>query len=289
MQEKDAFEFFNSDNEVKEYSDMYKKLDFDDISYPANVKREMIFIELLKKHKPKKIIDAGCGAGMPLVDIKKRGFDIIGYDKAKNMVLEAKENLKNNKLSPDLVFYDDFENPKEVKDNSADCILGMGAFYYSKNVNQTLLNQKRILKENGRLIFSLRNRLFDLVTLNNYTKNLLDELYEVDKLKEEWKVNYNDLTKNFTDRNKIRQKKNIDEEGVYNHVPHNPLTITDEMAALGLSVEGIYFYHFHALPPLFEAFDKKYFREISWKIENPLDWRGYFLASTFIIDCKKVS
>ena len=184
MQEKDAFEFFNSDNEVKEYSDMYKKLDFDDISYPANVKREMIFIELLKKHKPKKIIDAGCGAGMPLVDIKKRGFDIIGYDKAKNMVLEAKENLKNNKLSPDLVFYDDFENPKEVKDNSADCILGMGAFYYSKNVNQTLLNQKRILKENGRLIFSLRNRLFDLVTLNNYTKNLLDELYEVDKLKE---------------------------------------------------------------------------------------------------------
>jgi len=289
MQEENAFEFFNRNNEVKEYSDMYKKLDFNDISYPANVKREMIFIELLNKHKPKKIIDAGCGAGMPLVNIKKRGFDIIGYDKAENMVLEAKENLKNNKLSPDLVFYDDFENPKEVKNNSADCILGMGAFYYSKNVNQTLLNQKRILKENGRLIFSLRNRLFDLITLNNYTKNFLDELYEVDKLKEEWKDDYNDLTKNFTDRNKIRHKKNIDEEGVYSHIPHNPLTITDEMAALGLSVEGIYFYHFHALPPVFEALDKKYFREISWEIENPLDWRGYFMASTFIVDCKKIS
>ena len=289
MKKINASQFFNKDYSVKEYSDMYKKLDFNDISYPANVKREMIFIELLNKHKPKKIIDAGCGAGMPLVNIKKRGFDIIGYDKAENMVLEAKENLKNNKLSPDLVFYDDFENPKEVKNNSADCILGMGAFYYSKNVNQTLLNQKRILKENGRLIFSLRNRLFDLITLNNYTKNFLDELYEVDKLKEEWKDDYNDLTKNFTDRNKIRHKKNIDEEGVYSHIPHNPLTITDEMAALGLSVEGIYFYHFHALPPVFEALDKKYFREISWEIENPLDWRGYFMASTFIVDCKKIS
>ncbi|KGG16289.1 MULTISPECIES: class I SAM-dependent methyltransferase [unclassified Prochlorococcus] len=288
MQETDAFQFFNRENEVKEYSDMYKKLDFD-ISYPANVKREQIFLELLNKYKPNKIIDAGCGAGMPLIDIKKKGFDIIGYDKAKNMVLEAKENLKKNKFSPDLVFHDDFENPKVVKNNSVDCILGMGAFYYSKNVNQTLLNQKKILKENGRLIFSLRNRLFDLVTLNNYTKKLLDEIYEVEKLKEEWKDKYNDLTKDFTDRNKIRLKKNIDEEGVYNHIPHNPLTIADEMAELGLSVEGIYFYHFHALPPLFETFDKNYFREISWKIENPLDWRGFFLASTFIIDCKKIT
>lgn len=246
-------------------------------------------MELLNKHKPNKIIDAGCGAGMPLIDIKKKGFDIVGYDKAENMVLEAKENLKKNELSPDLVFYDDFENPKEVKNNSVDCILGMGAFYYSKNVNQTLLNQKKILKENGRLIFSLRNRLFDLVTLNNYTKILLDEIYEVEKLKEEWKDKYNNLTTNFTDRNKTRLKKNIDEEGVYNHIPHNPLTITDEMAELGLSVEGIYFYHFHALPPLFETFDKNYYRETSWEIENPLDWRGFFLASTFIVDCRKIS
>ena len=52
---------------------------------------------------------------MPLIDIKKRGFNIIGYDKAKNMVTEVKENLKKNRLSTDLVFDDDFENPKKVK------------------------------------------------------------------------------------------------------------------------------------------------------------------------------
>ena len=93
MQETNAFQFFNIENTVKEYSDMYKKLRLD-IRYPANVKREQIFVKLIKKHKPKKIIDAGCGAGMPLIDIKKKGFNIIGYDKAKNMVLEAKENIK---------------------------------------------------------------------------------------------------------------------------------------------------------------------------------------------------
>ena len=286
MNKINAFQYFNKEYSVKEYSDMYKKLRLD-IRYPANVKREQIFLKLLKKHKPKKIVDAGCGTAMPLIDIKKKGFNIIGYDKAKNMVLEAKENLKNNKLPSDLVFNDDFENPKKIKNNSVDCILGMGAFYYSKNVNKTLLNQKKKLKKNGRLIFSLRNRLFDLVTLNNYTKKFLDEIYEVKSLKKSWQKKYKNLTKNFSDRKKFKFK-NIDEEGVYNHIPHNPLTVTDEMAKLGLQVEGIYFYHFHALPPEFQNYDEHFYNKISWKIENPLDWRGFFLASTFVIDCKKI-
>ena len=57
MKQTNAFQFFNKNYSVKEYSDMYKKLRLD-IRYPANVKREQIFVKLLKKHKPKKIIDA---------------------------------------------------------------------------------------------------------------------------------------------------------------------------------------------------------------------------------------
>ena len=116
----------------------------------------------------------------------------------------------------------------------------------------------------------------------------MDEIYEIKSLKKEWKNKYKHLTKNFTDRKKYKKFSNIDEDGVYNHIPHNPLTITDEMAKLGLAVEGMYFYHYHALPPVFENYDENYYRKISWKIENPLDWRGFFLASTFIVDCKKI-
>lgn len=52
---------------------MYKKLRLD-IWYPANVKREQIFVKLLKQSKPKKIIDAVCGVRMSLINIKKKGF-----------------------------------------------------------------------------------------------------------------------------------------------------------------------------------------------------------------------
>ena len=286
MKKTHAYDFFDKEFYVDEYSEMYRKPRLD-IRYPANVKRFKIFLDLIKKHKPKNIFDAGCGAGMPLVLIKKKGYKIVGYDKSKNMIKEAKANLRRNKLPMDLVFYDDFENPKNVKNNSVDCILGMGAFYYSKNVNKTLLNQRKKLKKNGRLIFSARNRLFDIATLNNYTKKFLDEIYNIKKLKNNWKGKYENLTKNFSNRNKFKIK-NIDEKGVYNHIPHNPLTITSEMLKLGLKVEGMYFYHYHALPPLFENFDQHYYRKISWKMENPTDWRGFLLASAFVIDCKKI-
>ena len=186
---KDAFKFFNSKYLVDGYTELYKKIRLD-LRYPANVKRLEIFINLLKKHKPKKIIDAGCGAGMPLIEIKKRGFNVYGYDKAKNMVLEAQENLKKNRLPTNLVFYDDFEKPKKIKNNSVDCILGMGAFYYSKNFKKTIKNQTKKLKRNGRLIFSLRNKLFDVVTLNDYAERFLNEIYEIKKLKKNWKIKY---------------------------------------------------------------------------------------------------
>ena len=84
-----------------------------------------------------------------------------------------------------------------------------------------------------------------------------------------------------------RKKKNIDDYGVISRV-HNPLTISQEILdPLELSLRGIYFYHYHALPPIFEESIPQEFRMNSWKIEDPEDWRGHFLASGFIVHCTK--
>ena len=281
----EAFTYFDNEIPIKEYTNLYKKLNLSK-SYPADIKRLEIVIKLLKKYKPKAIVDAGCGPGIPLIRIKENGFNIYGYDKAKNMVIEARKNLKEYKYDEKLIFQDDFENPKNLKKNFFDCIIGLGAFYYSKNFKKTILNNKKKLAKNGRMIFSLRNRLFDISTLNNYSAKFLDNLYETKYLKKNWKNKYNNLRKSFSSR-KVTLNKNIDEKNIKSFV-HNPLTIASEMLKLGLKCEGIYFYHFHAFPPVFEEIDPLYFRKVSWKMENPTDWRGYLLASAFIIDCKKI-
>ena len=80
----------------------------------------------------------------------------------------------------------------------------------------------------------------------------------------------------------------MDDHNVFSKT-HNPITIEKEvLAKVGLKLNGIYFYHFHAMPPVFENFDKVNFRKHSYRIENPNDWRGFFIASGFIVDCKKI-
>ena len=131
------YKYNTKKDRVEYYSKIYKKADFSvKYPYPAALKRLNIIISLLKKHKPKKIVDAGCAAGIPLIKIKKLGFNITGYDRSKPMVHEAKKNLKKYNLSTNLISEGNFENPKNIKNNSVDCILGMGTYYYSKNIKK---------------------------------------------------------------------------------------------------------------------------------------------------------
>jgi len=55
---------------------------------------------------------------------------------------------------------------------------------------------------------------------------------------------------------------------------------------MGFEVKNIYFFHYHRLPPIFQKDDTKLFRKLSDEIEDPTDWRGHFLASSFIIEAE---
>ena len=71
-------------------------------------------------------------------------------------------------------------------------------------------------------------------------------------------------------------KKNIDYQNVYSNV-NNPLTIKEEIfEKVGLKCEGIYFYHFHALPPIYEKKFPKIFYKESLKLEKPKVGRDIF-------------
>ncbi len=278
-----SFKFFNKKINVQKYESIYKNSGKRLV--PPNAQRLKIFINLINKHKPQNIVDAGCGTAMPMIKILKLGYKISGYDKSKNMIEKAKNLIKSNGFDSSLVRVGNFENPKHIKNNSVDCILGMGTFYYSKNINLTLKNQVKKLKKNGRIIFSLRNELFDISTFNNYTINFFEKIYNINKYNIKVKKEFSNIFNNY--KNKKNYKKNIDDNKVFS-LTHNPLTVqNDLLKKSGLKMEGIYFYHFHCLPPFFENKFRKEFQIGSAKIEKPNSWKGYFLASGFIVDCKK--
>ena len=81
-------------------------------------------------------------------------------------------------------------------------------------------------------------------------------------------------------------RKGKQEEPGYDQVlsrTHNPLTMKKLFASAGFRDVRLLFYHYHCLPPMLEKELPELFRKESLAMEDPEDWRGYFMASAFLL------
>jgi hypothetical protein len=158
-------------------------------------------------------------------------------------------------------------------------------------------NLRDVVKPGGLVVLEARNKLFALFTLNRYSHQLfLDDLIRIEDLTQSAEPGADDLQKIVsqlegmfrTDLPPIRGGKK-DEPG-YDEVlsrTHNPLTLAKQFQAAGFKDVELLFYHYHCLPPMFEELIPDTFRLESLRMESPGDWRGYFMASGFLLAGKK--
>ena len=258
--------------------------------YPDHVYRLRIFEDLLKTIKPTRVLDAGCGSGVPLVTFLKAGYDAYGFDLSPEMVEETRKRVVAMGYESTRVFQgnlDTFERPIPEK---FDVACGLGAVYYTPNTVTTLRHLASNVKDNGHLIFSLRNDLFSLCSQNEYSADyLLRNIFPISETKGKLR---DDVLAFFSDRypkmNVEKLFEHVDERAIKSHL-HNPLTVEKELLdPSGLRLEGLYYYHFHALPPIFEHTHQAEFYELSAQREDPTDWRGVVNASCFVVHATKV-
>jgi len=57
-----------------------------------------------------RLLDFGCGTGWTICFFAKRGYDVVGIDISKDMILCARENKKKEKLENVRFIVEDFEN-----------------------------------------------------------------------------------------------------------------------------------------------------------------------------------
>lgn len=277
---------------AKNYGTQYNPETLKD-KYPSNHFRLEIVRDILKRCQPKNILDAGCGAANPLIKIRNDiNCTIEGFDYAKEMVEKSHKNLEAAGLDKSLVKHGNIADMQNYKDNHYDCVLALGVVYYMRDFKKAMQNLVDKVKPNGKIIFSLRNELLSMFSLNNYTEDffintLIDKENLPSELAAEVKI---DLANRFH-QPKIKDKRfnTVDERNVYS-IYHNPLTIEQEiLKPLGLKQDGQYFYHFHALPPQYEHTNTEAFRKASTKLEqNPTDWRGIFTSSAFVVEATKI-
>jgi len=282
--QKEVKKFYNQ--EAKNWNEMYGgKYDY----YPANEIRLEIILSRLKEVKSRRILDVGCGAGAPMIKILKEKFECVGCDFADEMVNEGIKALKKEGFDTGLISNGNIEEESSLPEGKFDAILALGVFPHVKNAKKSLENLGKKLNPRGRVFISFRNDLFSTFTLNQYSKdfflkNILNlKSFKPNTLKEidEFYSNLFNLDNNIKNNDKILY---TDIKADFN----NPLTIENELfSPCGFKVDKLHFYHYHALPPIFEQKHKEEFRKLSMELEKPNDWKGYFMASAFVVEAIK--
>lgn len=257
--------------------------------YPDHVYRLRIFRDLLRDLKPRTILDTGCGSGIPLVAFLRDGYDAHGFDRSPDMVRATKQRLQSENFDPTRVFEGDLDTFQSPLAEPFDAVLGLGTVYYTPNTSNTLKHLAHHTRPGGSLIFSLRNQLFSLCSLNEYSAEyLLREIFPLEPTSTQLNssvTNYFEARFPKLDVSKLFQ--NVDERSIKSHV-HNPLLVEQQLLRPnGLTLQGIYYYHFHALPPIFEHSHQREFYELSSQREIPTDWRGLVTASCFVVHAIK--
>lgn len=273
--------------------------------YPANQKRLDFLIKRLSAIQPSTLLDCGCGEGSPIRSIADTGIDVWGFDFVPEMVEKAKINLQPKGLAG-RVWVGDITDRMSFKPlgiespDMFDVCMAMGVFPHITDEAQALKNMAAVTRNDGRIFVEFRNELFSLFTLNRYSYAFFkDKLIKIDSLESEIpgaSAEIHEIEEKIKpffclDQPPVRSGS-ADAPGYDTILSkfHNPLNIFPLFEKADLEIEDIFFYHYHALPPMFECEYPRLFRDASLGMErDPHDWRGYFMASAFVIEAKKTS
>jgi SAM-dependent methyltransferase len=267
--------------------------------YPP-IHRELIK-RLLHTAGVRNLLDAGCGPASFLRELVDEGIDLYGFDVTPEMVTEARKVLGARGVSASHVWQGSVSSPEAYRPplgegpdhfDAAICI-GVLPHIPSQADDPVLRNLGRAVRKGGLVAVEARNQLFALFTLNRYSHQFfMDELIRADHLQttagaelDRLGTALRDLEKQFRmDLPPVRKGK-AGEPG-YDEVlsrAHNPFVLKRQFADAGFADVQVLFYHYHCLPPLLAAAVPELFRRESLALEDPDDWRGYFMASAFLI------
>lgn len=153
-------------NEANRWDAQAKK-----IQYNTIVDRNNTVIDSLRRHgNVTNFLDVGCGTGQLTIQIADLGVNALGIDFAPEMIdvccKNSKEANSNAKFNCASIF--DFD----LAADSLDLVSAQGFIEYISESELTKFIEilGRCLKKNGTAVVGSRNRLFNIVSMNEYTQ-----------------------------------------------------------------------------------------------------------------------
>jgi 2-polyprenyl-3-methyl-5-hydroxy-6-metoxy-1,4-benzoquinol methylase len=256
--------------------------------------------KVLKNYNSKTIIDAGCGPASFLRGLFRDDFTLYGFDLTPEMVAEGKRVFAEQGLNPDHLWEGSIIDEKAyiAPDGTSqyDAAVSCGVM---PHIPQELDKQvfERVysaLKSGGIACIEARNELFSLFTMNRYSYSfMVERLIQPQELSKHLTENDTQSVNNALDEMQKQFMMNLPPirkgkagEPGYDEVlsrTHNPFELSALAQSVGFKNVHVKFYHYHAVPPMFAKFIPESFIRESVRMEDPDDWRGYFMASAFFV------
>ena len=145
-----------------------------DVRFPVGAERVRLAIEGVAPAMSEgaRLVDLGCGGGQLCVHAARLGWSAVGVDTAPGMIEEARSASDGLEIEWIVADYDNAGLPA----GEFDGVTAMGLVEYLPDDEGLFAEAARLLRPGGRFAVSCRNRLYNLLSMNDYT----DEAYRDD-------------------------------------------------------------------------------------------------------------
>ncbi len=103
-------------------------------------------LQFLNMNSTQTLLDVGCGTGYFCDLAARQNINVTGIDASKNLIEQAKK--RNSKIEFSVGEMEELP----YSNNSFNVVCGFNSFQYAENLKNALLDAKRVLKENGKLV-----------------------------------------------------------------------------------------------------------------------------------------
>jgi SAM-dependent methyltransferase len=139
-----------------------------DVRFPVGSERARLAIEGVAPamRAGARLVDLGCGGGQLCVHAASLGWRAVGVDVAPAMIDEARAAAGDLEIEWLLAPYDGSGLP----DGQFDAVTALGLIEYLEDDDSLFAEAARLLRPGGRFAVSCRNRLYNLLSANEYTE-----------------------------------------------------------------------------------------------------------------------
>lgn len=260
------------------------------------VQRNDFVLKVVKERKStRSVLDVGCGTGDLVCALAKKGTTAVGIDFAKEMIERARTHAQAKhltKASFEHVSVFDYMAPA----GAFDVVSANGFIEYISyaELEQFLSRSSGMLARGGSLVMGSRNRLFNLFSLNTFTKEEIQEGNVPTLLSEALAVA---TAKRISDLSRVKalplQKAGKKHAGTGIHVAtryqFTPVQLITLLRAYGLETVELFPIHIHGAPPSFKEIYTDVHGHISNLLQTYAEGNMSLIpqSSSFMIHAKK--